>query len=49
MNKIITEEQIKSILEEIVKLNAPVQSFLGIQKLFSSLTVVEDAKAPKIK
>ena len=49
MNKIITPEQINSILEEIMKLNVPVQSFLGIQKLFSSLVVVEDAKAPKVK
>lgn len=42
--KTITPEQIKAILEEIVKLNAPVQSFLGIQKLFNELPAVEETK-----
>ena len=44
MEKKITQEQIKAILDEVFKLNAPVQSFLGIQKIFNELPVVEEAK-----
>lgn len=35
--KQITVEQIKAIIDELVKLNIPVQSFIGIQKLLNEL------------
>jgi len=35
--KQITETEIKTIIDELVKLNIPVQSFIGIQNLLSKL------------
>ena len=48
MNKIITQKQIESILEEMMALNVPVKSYAGIQKLFTELPPVEE-KPEKVK
>lgn len=40
----ISQVQIKAIIDELVKLNIPVQSFIGIQELLNKLPPIEDPK-----
>ncbi len=42
--KKITPEQIQTILDEMLKLNVPVQTYAGLQKLFDSLPAVDEIK-----
>jgi len=42
--KTINETQIKQILDELMKLNIPVQLYVGIQDLFLKLPDTADAK-----
>lgn len=42
--KQINEQQIKLILDELMKLNIPVQIYVGLQKLFTDLPPVETKK-----
>jgi len=42
--KQISEQQIKAIIDELVKLNIPVQSFIGIQELLTKLPPVVEPK-----
>lgn len=42
--KKISDAQIASIEDALIKCNIPVQVFIGIQKLFKELPVVEEAK-----
>ncbi len=44
--KKISSQQCEAILQELMKLNVPVQSFSGIQKMFESLESVVEPKAP---
>jgi len=46
--KTITEIQIKQIIEELVKLNIPVQSFIGIQDLLTKLPEIKKDENPTI-
>ena len=43
--KTITEAQIKQILDELMKLNIPVQLYVGISELFNKLPEVNQSKA----
>jgi hypothetical protein len=40
--KQISEAQIKSIMSDLLILNIPVKSYVGMQELFESLPLVED-------
>lgn len=46
-SKKITQEQIDSVLDVVFKINAPVQVYSGLQKLFNELPVVEEKKEKK--
>ena len=43
--KIITDHQIKMILDELVKLNIPVQSYAAMQDILSGLPATEKPEA----
>lgn len=43
--KKIDEKQCQAILDELLKLNVPIQSYAGIQKLFQGLEVIKDASS----
>ena len=50
--KTINETQIKQILDELMKLNIPVQLYVGIQEMFLKLPDTADAQlsnTPKTK
>lgn len=49
MNKIITPEQIKAVEEAFFKVNAPVQTYVELQKFFSSLPEAETKEETKKK
>lgn len=44
MQKIITDEKIKAIVDAFYQINAPVQVFTTVQKMLSELPVVETPK-----
>lgn len=46
MKKIITEEQIKSLLQAIYQTNVTAQNFDAIAKLFNELPKLEDVPNP---
>jgi len=49
MEKIITEEQIKAVLNIIYKLNAKVQDFDAVSKFFKELPVLPETKKKETK
>ena len=42
--KKISQNQIEAIMAELLKLNVPVQTYSGIQKLFEGLEVIAEPK-----
>jgi hypothetical protein len=44
MNKQISQEKIQVILEELVRLNVPVQSYNGLRNLLVSLPDIKEEK-----
>ena len=45
MKKIITEDTIKAIMDEIYKANPSLHSYVAIQKAFADLPAFEEPKA----
>ncbi len=42
--KKITQNQIQLILDEMLKLNIPVQSYAGLQKMFNEMPEIKEEK-----
>jgi len=44
MNRMITDEQIDSIINALFELNVPIKMFSGVQKMFKELPLAEEKK-----